>query len=109
MGEWHSTSRAINQPLRVFLSLTLSDFFTLLFVFGVLQLVLFLSGIEPVITLMILAVLTAALVVFRYKHPKDQLRDYVLYSLWKTRGGVIYEPTIEVRQKYSGAKLLGPQ
>jgi hypothetical protein len=108
MREWLSTSRSINQPLRVFLSLTLGDFFVLLFVFGALQVLLFLSGIEAIFTLLILSALTAALILFRYKRPKAHLIDHVLFLFWKLKGGVIYEPANKVRQKSRRTKLLGP-
>ena len=99
MGRFIETSRSLNQPMGVLLSLTLTDFFYLIFVFGGGQILLLLLDIEVIFNLLIIAILVGILVAFRYSRPHDQLSDHFMYHLEKLRGGVIYDPKINARKK----------
>jgi hypothetical protein len=97
---WKQTSRTINQPMNVILSLRIGDVMVLLFSLGFLQVFALISGVNNLIAISIISVATVSLILFRYKHPKGYLMELIQYYFTKIKnGGVYYDPKFNRRKK----------
>lgn len=74
------------------MSLSTNDVITILFALGILQTIALICSLEPIFTLIIIAVMTALLVRYRSKYPKTRMRDFLSFFFYKINGGIIYEP-----------------